>query len=137
MAMAEKIPFDLVSPERLLLSGEAEMITLPGSEGYFGVGIGHAPIISTLKPGMIDIKAGPKGDERYFVMTGFAEVTNDKATILAEEVLPIASLSLKDVEGRLKDAHEDVLQAKSEATRQKAVATLNALQLLETYLSSR
>ncbi len=137
MAMVEKIPFDLVSPERLLLSGDAEMITLPGSEGYFGVGIGHAPVISTLKPGMIDIKAGPKGDERYFVMAGFAEVTNDKATILTEEALPLASLSPQDVERRLKDAHEDVLQAKSEAARQKAVATLNALELLENYLSSR
>ncbi|MDE2466738.1 MAG: ATP synthase F1 subunit epsilon, partial [Alphaproteobacteria bacterium] len=109
--MAEKIPFDLVSPERLLLSGDADMITLPGSEGYFGVGIGHAPIISTLKPGMIDIKGGPNGDERYFVMAGFAEITNDKATILAEEALPFKSLSLEDVDRRLGEAKEDVLQA--------------------------
>ena len=56
--MADKISFDLVSPERLLLSGEAEMVTLPGTEGEFGVLPGHAPVISTLKPGVIDVKGG-------------------------------------------------------------------------------
>ena len=58
--MADKISFDLVSPERLLLSGEAEMVTLPGTEGEFGVLAGHAPVISTLKPGIIDVKDGPR-----------------------------------------------------------------------------
>lgn len=132
--MAEKISFDLVSPERLLLAGAAELITLPGSEGYFGVGPGHTPVIATLKPGILDIKAGPHGDERFFVMAGFAEITGDKATILAEEALPLGKVSPTEVDKRIAEAREDVLQAKSELAREKAVGTLNALELLRTHV---
>lgn len=132
--MTDKIPFDLVSPERLLLSGDAEMITLPGSEGYFAVMAGHAPVIATLKPGVIDVKAGPEGDERYFVQAGFVEVAPGKATILAEDVLPMAQLTVEKLDQCVTNAREDVLQAKSDIAREKAVAALNALELLRAHL---
>jgi F-type H+-transporting ATPase subunit epsilon len=76
--MTDKISFDLVSPERLLLSEQADMVTVPGSDGYFGVLAGHMPLISTLRPGMIDVKGGDKGDAKYFILGGFAEVTTRK-----------------------------------------------------------
>ncbi len=130
----DKIPFDLVSPERLLLSGDAEMITVPGAEGYFAVMAGHAPVIATLRPGVIDVKAGPEGDQRFFVSAGFVEVAPGKATILAEEALPMASLSAADIDQRVANAREDVLQAKTDEGREKAVSALNALELLRAHM---
>ena len=83
--MADKIHFDLVSPERMLLSEDVDMVTLPGSEGDFGVYAGHAPVISTLRPGVIDVKGGESADLRLFVRGGFVEVNPAKIVVLAEE----------------------------------------------------
>lgn len=128
--MAEKISFDLVSPERLLLSGVAEMITLPGTEGEFGVLRGHAPVISTLKPGVIDVKGTERGDTRFFVMGGFAEVNPEKLIVLAEEAIPMAEVSAEELDRRIHNAQEDVLTAKTESARAKAVELLDSLQIL-------
>ncbi len=128
--MAEKISFDLVSPERLLLSGEAEMITLPGTEGEFGVLIGHAPVISTLKPGIIDVKDGP----RFFVMGGFAEVNATKLTVLAEEAIALSEVDAESVDRRIRNTEEDILTARTEAGRAKAVETLDSLKILRAAL---
>jgi F-type H+-transporting ATPase subunit epsilon len=132
--MAEKISFDLVSPERLLLSEDAEMVTLPGSEGYFGVLAGHSPVISTLKPGVIDVKGGTGGDKRFFVSTGFADVSPEKLTVLAEEAIPMESVDAAMVDKRIADAREDILQAKTDDARTKAVATVDALEQLRAAL---
>lgn len=132
--MADKIPFDLVSPERLLLTGAADMITVPGSEGYFAIGPGHMPLVATLKPGVVDVEGGPNGKERFFVSAGFVEVAPTKATILAEEALPMANLTAQMVEQRVADAREDVLQARTDEARAKAVQALDALELLRSYL---
>lgn len=132
--MADKIPFDLVSPERLLLSGDAEMVTLPGADGYFGVLPGHSPVISTLKPGVIDVKGGPQGDARYFVSAGFAEVNADKLTVLAEEAIPMDSVDAAALDKRIADAEEDILQAKTDEARAKAVAAVDSLKQLRAAL---
>lgn len=132
--MADKILFDLVSPERLLLSEEAEMVTLPGTEGYFGVLPGHAPVISTLRPGVIEVKGGSKGDARYFVSAGFAEVTAEKLTVLAEETVPMESVDAAVLDKRIADAEEDILQARTDEARAKAVAALDSLKQLRAAL---
>jgi len=132
--MADKIPFDLVSPERLLLSDEAEMVTLPGTEGDFGVLPGHAPVISTLKPGVIDVKGGSTGDARFFVMGGFAEVNPGKLTVLAEEALPLAEVDAAALDQRIKNTEEDILTAKTETERAKAVESLDSLKILRAAL---
>jgi F-type H+-transporting ATPase subunit epsilon len=132
--MADKISFDLVSPERLLLSEKVEMVTVPGREGDFGVLAGHAPLISSLRPGAIDIKGGEKGDARYFVLGGFAEVTAQKLTVLAEDVLPMAEVDAAALDERIRHAEEDVLQARSETDRAKAVESLDHLKLLRAAL---
>ena len=85
--MADKISFDLLSPERLLLSAKADMVTVPGTEGYMGVMAGHSPLVSTLRAGMIDVQVDGK-DDRYFIRGGFAEISPAKITVLAEEALP-------------------------------------------------
>ena len=128
--MADKISFDLVSPERLLLSEDAEMVTLPGSEGYFGVLAGHSPVISTLKPGVIEVKGGSAGECRYFVSSGFADVSAEKLTVLAEEAIPMESVDAEMVDKRIADAEEDILQAKTDEARAKAVAAVDSLRQL-------
>jgi F-type H+-transporting ATPase subunit epsilon len=128
--MADKIAFDLVSPERLLLSEEAEMVTIPGSEGIMGIMAGHAPLISTLRPGVIDVKGGSEGDRRFFVLGGFAEVSPEKLTVLAQESVPLAELSAASMDLRIKNAEEDVGLAKTDDDRAKALEALDYLNQL-------
>ncbi|HEY5237997.1 MAG TPA: F0F1 ATP synthase subunit epsilon [Rhizomicrobium sp.] len=128
--MTEKIPFDLVSPERLLLSEEAEMVTLPGTEGELGVLSGHEPLITTLRPGVIDVKGGTLGDQRFFVLGGFAEINPERVTVLAEEALPIAELDDAALDRRISDIREDLLLAKDDAARGRIAETLDSLEQL-------
>jgi F-type H+-transporting ATPase subunit epsilon len=132
--MADRIAFDLVSPERLLLSEEAVMVTVPGSEGDFGVLAGHMPLISTLRPGVIDVQGGTQGDTRFFVLGGFAEVNPEKITVLAEEAIPMAEVDAALLDERIRNSQEDVLHAKTEADRAKAVESLAYLQEMRTAL---
>lgn len=81
-----KILFELVSPEKLLLSTSADIVTIPGSEGTMGVMAGHMPLISTLKAGIVSV-AGSDADARFYVSGGFAEINAEKVTVLAPEAL--------------------------------------------------
>jgi F-type H+-transporting ATPase subunit epsilon len=132
--MADLIAFDLVSPERLLLSEEAEMVTVPGSEGEFGVLAGHAPVISTLRPGVIDVQGGSEVSGRFFVLGGFVEVNPLKITVLAEEAIPMEQVNSEVLDQRIRNAEEDILQAKTEADRAKAVEFLDNLKLMRASL---
>jgi F-type H+-transporting ATPase subunit epsilon len=132
--MTDKIPFDLVSPERLLLSEEAEMVTLPGTEGDLGVLSGHEPLITTLRPGVIDVKGGTLGDQRFFVLGGFAEINPERVTVLAEEALPMAELDAAALDQRISDTNEDLLLAKDDATRARVTETLDSLNQLRAAL---
>lgn len=133
--MAGKLHFDLVSPERLLMSAEVEMVTVPGVEGDFGVLVGHAPVITTLRPGVLAVKATASSEEeRIFVRGGFAEVNLDGLTVLAEEAMPLAELDGAALDQRVKDAEEDVTDAKDDATRQKAQERLDRLKELRVAL---
>jgi F-type H+-transporting ATPase subunit epsilon len=98
-----KITFELVSPERLLLSQQVDMVVVPGSEGYFGVLIGHTPLISTLKPGVIDVYDGGKVIERIFVGGGFAEATPERCVVLAETALPVGEIDRTRVVERIQE----------------------------------
>jgi F-type H+-transporting ATPase subunit epsilon len=125
--MADKIAFDLVSPERLLLSDQADMVTVPGTEGYMGVMAGHSPVISTLRPGTISVQGASEGDVRFFIRGGFAEITAGKITVLAEEAIPMAELDLSLLDQRIRDAEEDVAAAKTDAERARAAESLDDL----------
>src|SRR5580698_8359889 len=114
--MPAKILFDLVSPERLLLSRPVDMVTVPGTEGYMGVMAGHASLVSTLRAGMIDVRNDGK-DERYFIRGGFAEINAAKITVLADEAIPMTELDLAVLDQRIKDAQEDELAAENDADR--------------------
>lgn len=98
-----KITFELVSPERLLLSRPVDMVVVPGSEGLFGVLIGHAPLIATLKPGVIDVHDEGRITDRIFVGGGFAEVTPERCVVLAETAMPVSDLDRGRVIERIQE----------------------------------
>jgi F-type H+-transporting ATPase subunit epsilon len=127
--MAAKIAFDLVSPERLLLSTEAQMVTVPGAEGYLGVMAGHAPLVTTLRAGMIDVSMDAQHD-RYFIRGGFAEIGPGKITVLAEEALPMTEMDLAVLDQRIADAQDDEIAAKTDEERLKAAQLLDDLKLV-------
>lgn len=116
----EKVEFELVSPEKLLLSEAVDMVVVPGSEGDFGVLPRHAPLISTVRPGVIDVHDGGQVTERIFVAGGFAEVTPERCTLLAEEAVPLAELDRAAAEQSLRDAREDLEDAKTDQERETA-----------------
>jgi F-type H+-transporting ATPase subunit epsilon len=132
--MAEKIHFDLVSPERMLLSEDVDMVTLPGTEGYFGVLAGHAPVISTLRPGVIEVTGGATPGLRLFVRGGFAEVDAKKVIVLAEEAIPMADFDVAALDRRLADMEEDLLAAKTDAERARVSEQLDHLRQLRAVL---
>jgi F-type H+-transporting ATPase subunit epsilon len=100
---AGKTVFELVSPERLLLSQPVDMVVVPGSEGLFAALIGHAPFIATVKPGVIDVWDGGKITERIFVGGGFAEVTAERCVVLAETAQPVGEIDRAKVVERLEE----------------------------------
>jgi len=120
--MADKVQFELVSPERLLVSEPVDMVVVPGSEGDFGVLPGHAPFISTVRPGVIEVYEGSTVTERIFVAGGFAEVTGERCTVLAEEAAPLNEVNRAEVESDLRRLNEELAAARDDAER-AAIAT--------------
>ncbi|HLI10473.1 MAG TPA: F0F1 ATP synthase subunit epsilon [Alphaproteobacteria bacterium] len=124
--MAEKLRFELVSPERLLLSEEVEMVVVPGSEGNFGALPKHAPLLSLVRPGVIDVYATRQGpvSERLFVAGGYAEVTPERCTVLAEAATPLSEIDRGKVEAELKDLREDLDDSKDDAEKKLVMAKI-------------
>jgi F-type H+-transporting ATPase subunit epsilon len=128
--MAETIHFDLVSPERLLFSDDVDMVTLPGAEGYFGVLAGHASVISSLRPGVIEVQGGANPGLKLFVRGGFAEVDARKVIVLAEEAIPMTDFDLAGLDQRIADTEEDLAVAKTDADRARIAEQLDHLREL-------
>jgi len=134
--MADKLAFDLVSPDRLLMSAEVDMVVVPGSEGEFGVMVNHAPVMSTLRPGVLQVQGAEEGLDRIFVRGGFAEVTPKGLTVLAEEAIPLGDLDTGDLDQKIKNAEEDVADAQDAKTRARAQEDLDNLRQLRASLAA-
>ena len=128
--MADKVQFDLVSPERLLRSEAVDMVVVPGTEGDFGVLPGHAPVISTVRPGVLEIFQGGAVADRIFIAGGIAEVSNDRCTVLADEAMPVAELDRPKLDARLREAEERLTAAKTDAEQYMANASIAILREL-------
>lgn len=126
--MAEPFQFELVSPERLVMSAEVDEVVVPGAEGQFTVMKGHAPMMATLRPGIVDVKRGGT-TERVFVRGGFADINPSGFTLLAEQAIPVAELDSATLAQEVKNAEEDVADAADDIARQ--VADLRLSQLRE------
>ncbi|HEX2255185.1 MAG TPA: F0F1 ATP synthase subunit epsilon [Afifellaceae bacterium] len=118
--MPEPFHFDLVSPERLLISEEVEEVVVPGAEGYFTVLKGHAPFMTTLRPGVVEINRGSPEARRLYVRAGFADVTATGLTILAEYALPMEEVDGGRLDQEIREAEEDLQDAGEDAVKRTA-----------------
>lgn len=126
--------FELVSPEKLLFSGEVESVVVPGSEGEFTVLTGHASVMSTLRPGVVAILEAAGKSQRLFVRGGFADVAPTGLTILAEQAFPLDELDAAKLESDIKDAEEDVADATADDVRRAAAEKRDQLRELKAAL---
>jgi len=128
--MAEPYKFELVSPERLLVSESVESVIIPGTEGEMTVMANHAPVMATIKPGVVTVKPVSGAEQRYVVFGGFADILPEGCTLLAESAVPVADINKDDLARRIQDAKEDLADAKSDEERTKAEEFLNQLATL-------
>lgn len=132
--MAE-LHFELVSPARLLISGAVAQVVVPGAEGVFTVLANHAPLISALKPGVLEVTHAGGNAERIYVRGGFAEVNGKGLTVLAEEAVPVAELKPGQIAEAIRNAQEDLADAKTDEARRAAQETLDHMKALQTVLA--
>ena len=125
--MAEKIAFELVSPDRLLVSEAVDMVVIPGTEGDFGVLHGHQPLVAMVRPGILEIENEGTPNRRIYVTGGFAEVTNDRCAVLTEDAVAVEDLKRADLEQRIKNAEEALEAATSDNDRYLIEAQLSTL----------
>ena len=126
--------FELVSPERLLFSGDVESVVIPGSDGDFQVMKNHALTMSTMRPGIVVVEENAAKSMRLFVRGGFAEVSDKGLTILAEEALAVEDLHAERIAAEIKNAEEDLSDAKTEDVKRDAAEKLAQLKELKAAL---
>lgn len=122
--MADKLHFALVSPERELFNGEVDHVVVPGSEGEFGVSPNHAPVMSVIKPGALKV-INEGTERRIFVNGGFADVTPEGLSVLAEEAIDLADVDPAQLEQQLKNAQDDLRDANTDDRRAAAQRALS------------
>jgi F-type H+-transporting ATPase subunit epsilon len=122
--------FELVTPERLLLAGEAEQVVVPGAEGDFAVLAGHAPVISTLRPGILEITLAD-GKQRIFVKKGVAEADPERLTVLAQTAVAVERLDGAAIATELKSAEDELAEAKDDQSKRMAETLIDLLRRLQ------
>jgi F-type H+-transporting ATPase subunit epsilon len=127
--MADKLNFALVSPEREVFHGEVDHVVVPGSEGEFGVSPNHAPVMSVIKPGALKV-INDGAERRIFVNGGFADVTPEGLTVLAEEAVDLGDVDAAQLDQQLKNAQEDLRDANTDEKRATARAKLARLETM-------
>lgn len=128
--MTNKLSFALVSPERELFHGEVDHVVVPGSEGEFGVSPNHAPVMSMIKPGALRVM-NDGAERRIFVNGGFADVTPEGLSVLAEEAIDLADIDPVQFEQQLRNAQDDARDAASDAQRETARRALARIEAMK------
>ncbi len=134
--MAEAFKFELVSPERLLVSAQVESVVIPGAEGEMTVMANHAPVMTTVKAGVVSLRTAAGADERYVVFGGFADILPSGCTLLAESAVAVKDIDRSDLARRIKEAKEDLADARDDDSRTKAEQFLHQLTTLEGALAA-
>ncbi|WEX09952.1 F0F1 ATP synthase subunit epsilon [Chelativorans sp. AA-79] len=129
--MAKTFTFELVSPERLLLSEEVEQVVVPGTEGEMTVMAEHAPVMTSIKPGVITVVRAGGNAEQFVVFGGFADITPDGCRLLAESASRVAELDRADLTRRIEEVRAEMEGARDHETRTKAEEFLGQLTTLE------
>ncbi len=128
----DKVPFEIVIPARILLSDEADMVVIPGGDGDFGVLPGHAPLLSTIRPGVLDVHRNGMVSQRFFVAGGFAEVSPEGCVILAEEAVALEDIDRDAAQERVDAARK----ALNEADEDDKANAESLLKTAEAYLEA-
>jgi len=128
--MAATFNFELVTPERVLMSGEAEQVVVPGTDGDFAVLAGHAPVISTLRPGILEITAAG-GHRRVFVKKGVAEADPASLTVLAQSAIAVEELDGARIASELSSAEAELAEANDDPSRLRAATLIDLLKRLQ------
>lgn len=123
--------FELVSPERVLFSGSVEQVVVPGDEGDMTILASHAPVMTTLRAGIVSVSAAKGASKRLYVRGGFADVTASGLTILAEQAVPLEEISTDKLAADIKNAEDDIRDAKSDEARARAEARLSGLRTMQ------
>ena len=133
--MANSFDFELVSPDRLLLSEPTKSVVVPGMDGYFTVMKDHAPVIASISPGVLEVEFDNGTKRDIYVRGGFADVSPTGLKILAEQALPVDELDTEKVAQLIKDAEEDVADAPTDEVRNEADLRLARLKKLQSAVS--
>jgi F-type H+-transporting ATPase subunit epsilon len=133
--MAETFKFELVSPERLLVSADVAEVLVPGSEGDFTVLPRHAPVIAMLRPGILRVPGMDGKLGEIYVRGGLADVGPESLTVLAEQAVPLAEVDRALLDREIKDAESELADAQDEDTRRMAEDTLERLRSLSDTLN--
>ena len=128
--MAESFNFELVSPEKLLLSGAVSEVVLPGSEGEMTVMANHAPVMTTIRPGVLTVKSASGQTDRFVVFGGFADILPTGCTVLAESALAVAEFSKDLLTKRLQEAKDDLANASSDDAKTRLAQLISDLDSL-------
>jgi F-type H+-transporting ATPase subunit epsilon len=129
--VSENFQFELVSPERLLVSEQVEHVVIPGAEGEMTVLANHSPVMTTVKPGVVTVKPAGGSEERYVVFGGFADILPSGCTLLAESAMLVSEIDRDDLARRIQEAREDLADAKNDEDRTRAEAFLGQLATLQ------
>jgi F-type H+-transporting ATPase subunit epsilon len=127
--------FELVSPERLIFSGEVEQVVVPGSEGVFTVLQNHAPMMAMIRPGVIEVVESAERTNKLFVRGGFADVSGKGLTIIAEQAIPVADLDSAKIDAELRAAEEDIEDASTDQARAAALLRRDQLSAMRAALN--
>jgi F-type H+-transporting ATPase subunit epsilon len=129
--MADVFKFELVTPERMLLAEDARQVVVPGTEGDFTVLAGHAPVIATIRPGVIEAALADNRTLRLFVKGGFVEVEANRLTVLAQRALEVEAMDASLIAAELETAEGELATATDDAARFAAHATVGQLRSLQ------
>ncbi len=126
--------FELVSPARLLFSGDVASVIIPGTEGEMTILPQHAPVLSTLRPGYVTVTKDGGNAEKIFVRGGFAEVNAKGLIVLAETAIPVAELDASTMNAQIKSAEDEIAAAKDDEGKRKANEALDYLKDIQSTL---
>ncbi|WP_374832372.1 F0F1 ATP synthase subunit epsilon [Paenochrobactrum pullorum] len=129
--MSVAFQFELVSPERLLLSTQVTEVVIPGSEGYLTALAGHSPLMTTIMPGIVSVKTADGKTDSYVVYGGFADISPNGCSILAESATHIDELDRSDLQRRIDEARDSLENSDNHEHRTKLEAFLHQLMTLQ------
>jgi len=129
MAEDEKLNLEVVSPEKLVMSKSVDMVTISGTEGDFGILPGHAAIISSIRPGLLEIESD-KEIEKMFISGGFIEVLNDKVSILATEVILSNDINISECVEKINKCNDEMLELDNELAKESILKSIDKYQAM-------